>query len=555
LHPWHSTINQRFQEFPDGVISMACRRFTLLVVLALTFATLAIAEPEPAPAPATRTATSATATGADSLDALLDGLQTMGILSSQQHDTLKQRVDAATPATRADSLIDGLQNLGVLTAQQRDVLRQRVSAAKVEEVALHDEAEAAQDGHRITALGNGIGFRVNNVDVKFTGEFNAFYVHDRAATGSAGPDVGGLASTGQVPSSSIRNGLLPGNFTISLATQEHGIDVGVVFGFWPGIQSLQQNSLGVNFAGGQATGFGTAGIDFRQQYATIGKANIGTFKIGRDLGFFGREAIFNDITLLGAGSPNGNSGPGSVTLGRIGLGYVYTDFIPQISYMSPTFSGVQLGFGVFQPFSDPFGSPQGSNGLAAQLTGHSQPQLQGKLNYTVPLKGPVKTTLWTNFVTEDMEANLTEALPNIPVGHGVRGTGADFGAKVGIGPATLVAYGYKGWGLGTEGLFFLSTTATGHTRNSQGYYYQGTYTVAKKLTFGASYGLSHLDLASGDLPDSGLVKSNSSYVGQVRYALTKWCNLVQEYTHTISQAHNGVRATDDSIAGGTILFF
>ena len=48
---------------------------------------------------------------------------------------------------------------------------------------------------------------------------------------------------------------------------------------------------------------GTPGIDFRQQFATLGRAHLGTLKIGRDLGLFGQEAILNDMTLLGAGSP------------------------------------------------------------------------------------------------------------------------------------------------------------------------------------------------------------------------------------------------------------
>ena len=47
---------------------------------------------------------------------------------------------------------------------------------------------------------------------------------------------------------------------------------------------------------------GVPGIDFRQQFATLGQAHFGTLKIGRDLGLFGQEAILNDMTLLGAGS-------------------------------------------------------------------------------------------------------------------------------------------------------------------------------------------------------------------------------------------------------------
>ena len=86
--------------------------------------------------------------------------------------------------------------------------------------------------------------------------------------------------------------------------------------------------------------------DFRQTFMTIGKPNVGTFKIGRDIGLFGSEAIFSDITLFSSGSTGGNVAPANTTLGRIGIGYIYTDFQPQITYISPTFSGVQASVGV-----------------------------------------------------------------------------------------------------------------------------------------------------------------------------------------------------------------
>ena len=105
---------------------------------------------------------------------------------------------------------------------------------------------------------------------------------------------------------------------------------------------------------------GTPGIDFRQQFATLGHAHFGILKIGRDLGLFGQEAILSDMTLLGAGTTWASAirqrNPGSVTLGRIGVGYVYTDFIPQITYTTPSFHGVQGAFGVFQAYDDPLAS-------------------------------------------------------------------------------------------------------------------------------------------------------------------------------------------------------
>jgi hypothetical protein len=265
---------------------------------------------------------------------------------------------------------------------------------------------------------------------------------------------------------------------------------------------------------------------------------------------FAQEGILNDFTLLGAGTTNGNQGPGSVTLGRIGLGYLYTDFIPQISWTSPTSHGLQLAGGVFEPFSDVF-HPN-------QLSGHSQPQVQGKLTYAIPTKGPIKAKLWTNFITQAMVSNYGNTADVMPVGKGVRATGADYGMKLSLRKADFVAYGYNGWGIGTEGLLFNGfDPTTDKTRPSQGYYLQGTYTLGKRTTVGFSYGQSAMSKA--DAGDVLPVRTNGSWIGQGRYALTKWVNLVGEYTHTRSEAppvaEGSNITTSDSVALGSILFF
>src|SRR5208283_4050633 len=176
----------------------------------------------------------------------------------------------------------------------------------------------------------------------------------------------------------VRNGLLPGNFSIAIATHQMGYDVGVTFGFYPGLNSVSGVG-GANSAGNPAA-LGTTGIDFRQQFATIGKPNLGTFKIGRDIGLFGQEAILNDYSLLGVGSTGGNIAPSNTSLGRIGLGYVYTDFIPQITYTSPKFAGFQGSVGIFTPLE-----AFNFSGDSGTLSANDEPQIQAKLAYTLPL--------------------------------------------------------------------------------------------------------------------------------------------------------------------------
>ena len=47
--------------------------------------------------------------------------------------------------------------------------------------------------------------------------------------------------------------------------------------------------------------------------------------MGKELGLFQRGNILNDMTLLGVGVGGGGRG---TALGRIGYGYLYTDFRP-----------------------------------------------------------------------------------------------------------------------------------------------------------------------------------------------------------------------------------
>ncbi|HKD84951.1 MAG TPA: hypothetical protein VKB58_09405 [Terriglobales bacterium] len=462
-----------------------------------------------------------TAASPDGLSQLVEVLYANGAISQQQYEALRQRIGGvpAAPAAPPHELVEA------------------------ETPAAQTTPSPKPNPRIITMMDKGVGMHIGSVDVTISGEINGFYDHDRVSKSSA--DIaGGLASTGNTDSSAVRNGLLPGNFSIAFATKQMGYDVGVTFGFYPGLNSVSGVG-GANSAGNPAA-LGTTGIDFRQQFATVGKSRMGTFKVGRDIGLFGQEAILNDFSLLGVGSTGGNIAPSNTSLGRIGLGYVYTDFIPQITYTSPTASGFQAAVGVFTPLD-----AVNFSGLSGNLTAHDSPQLQAKLTYAPPEMSRAKLKLWTNVVTQSLQSNT----PNqaLATGSGTQGTGLDYGGKLTFGGASLVAYGYYGWGLGTTGLFFDAVTPTGMKRNSYGYYIQPTYTFGK-LTLGASYGLSHLGLAPGEVnPD--LVSNNASEIGGARYKLTDWVNLVAEYTHTRSSAHSGNADTSDSIAVGSILFF
>src|SRR6266403_3099990 len=184
-----------------------------------------------------------------------------------------------------------------------------------------------------------IGFKAGAWDLSFSGNVNGFATWNTCDTKAVAVN-GGLACNRPSPDSSkeqaIESGLLPSALVFSAKSRQAGLDIGVTLGFYPGI----------NGARGK-TGLDTSGIDLRQNFLTFGDKSWGTVKVGKDIGLFGSDAILADMTLLGVGSGAAFLG-GNTTLGRIGVGYIYTDWIPQITYSSPSYGGFQYSAGVFQ---------------------------------------------------------------------------------------------------------------------------------------------------------------------------------------------------------------
>ncbi|PAX08996.1 porin [Sphingomonas lenta] len=461
----------------------------------------------------------------------------------------------ATPAhaqDATDELLLRLKEKGILTDDEYNALvarkqSQPVQAAPVAEgqptvppqVASSESAQQAaaerlDDKKLVRMMDSGVGLQIGEVAVKLSGSINGFYVHDNGDDAVPGNLVaGGVATVGD-SSSAIRNGLLPGFLKVDVTTNQADFDVGAHFGIYPGINSVNPVVFNAN-SPGQPTALTTSGIDFRQTYITVGRPDLGEFKIGRDIGLFASEAILNDITLLAVGTAAGNAAPSNTSLGRIGTGYIYTDFQPQISYASPKFGGFQVAVGVFQPLTT-IGDDE-VNGT---------PGFQAKLTYDlVPTDGGLGAHAWVSGIVQRHDS--INGLPEYT------GKGIDFGAKLSYANFGLLGYYYAGTGLGTTGLFLLSTDALGRRRDSDGFYVQGTAGFGK-FTLAGSYGESNLELADGEAV-STLVRSNSSYVGQVRYGLTGWVTLIGEYTRTRSEAHNGNDAKSDALAAGAILFF
>jgi predicted porin len=429
--------------------------------------------------------------------------------------------------------------------------------------------------------------RVGEVDICTKGDISFFAVEDSPER-SPRQVTGGLASAGAHDSNAIRGGLLPSSFQVSLATHQLGLDIGAYFGVYVGGNNIgvgtgEPLAIGGNPLNANGPGapfaLGTAGVDFRQVFGTIGNPAWGTFKVGRDIGIFASDAILNDLTLMGVGSPAANLTPTNTSLGRIGIGYIYADFIPQITYKSPTWAGFYFQVAALTPMDEiaPFGDP--SSGF---MTGHEFPMGQAKVSWTGTWSPDVKLTLSSSGVVQKQQGDcFTGSLgvqPLSPVGcppipglnqfNGTANTSTTAWAVDGFAMLDLygfnfVAYGYTGKGVGTTGLFFDGVDIFGDPRKSFGGYLQGAYTFAggwflpQPLTVGGSWGVSRLDTANANdaavissncaVGTGCLVRENQSWIVFARYKLTKWVNIQAEYVNTTAKSQ-----TFTDLAGNTV---
>ena len=389
----------------------------------------------------------------------------------------------------------------------------------------------------VTVLPNCVGIRVGEVDICTKGDISFFGTENFPDKNPVPPTItGGLANADPHNAAAIRGGLLPSSIQLSLATNQAGMDIGVYLGIYTGGNDVFPQAANAN-SGGSPIGLGTPGIDFRQFYGTIGTPTWGTVKIGRDIGLFASDAILNDLTLFGVGSIPDNAAPSNTALGRIGLGYIYADWLPQITYKSPTIGGFTGYVSLMTPLdalaTNPFSAAVTATGsgctavsclvtpssgdptTSTLFTGHDAPMVQGKLSYVNAFSPDAKLTLstsglWQRQLADCTGANLSGGLcvsNSVVAGSGValavlnpnavvNAWAADGFAMLDLWGWNFVAYGYAGQGVGTTGLFYNGIDVIGGARTSDGGYLQAAYTFNEVFTVGASWGVSHLETAN-----------------------------------------------------------
>jgi len=396
------------------------------------------------------------------------------------------------------------------------------------------------------------------------GIVNAYYTSTKHSGDASGAYTAGANGNGQKNQSNITTGLLPNYLVVSGKTRQNDLDVGFTISIQPGAS----NTSSLDYTGSTQ--------ENRQAFITFGDASWGSVKIGKDIGIYAQDAILNDMTLLGVGSAAGTLRGNTTTLGRIGSGFIYADFKPQIAYTSPNFNGLQFTAGVTQAWDST--ADIGLGGGATGGTG-STPAFEGKVQYA--FAGDVSGKVWVSALSQKIRnagavaavnpsvattfntAGTTFATAIVPgsaavAGHNETARAFDIGGTVSMAGFGLTGYYYDAKGLGHQYQFRGGLDAAGNKRDSDGFYVQGTYTlpgVGTKL--GVSYGESNLNMntvdAAGDL-------TTKMWTVGAYHPLTKHLNLVAEYSDAQDkQDAHGLTAETKSkaktVSLGAILFF
>lgn len=369
-------------------------------------------------------------------------------------------------------------------------------------------------------------FKAGDWAVNVGGNINAFYTSSDCknptgtVTGLALGDNAfacGGSATGK--STVIGNGLLPSQLSAGAKSTQNGYDISANVTI--SVATATNSSLAQNNV-----------VDVRNAFMTIGNKDIGTFKLGRDYGLFGLNAVLNDMTLLGVGAATAATQNGRVSLGHLGSGMLYAQHYGQMVYSTPSAGGFSADIGVFSPVGTTLGQGQ----LAKDT-----PQFQGRLSFgTGGFKGWI-TTKSQSFAASGVAAPAFSM------------NGTEVGGSFSSGPLSLVANFQEGKGLG-----ILSDGDQGDVK-SQHQFVQATYQASAKTKLGLGYGKSE----NKDRPAAGALNTgtatdlrhNENTTLAVYHNITPQVTLVGEVGETKSKAFSGATAKQNSLAFGAIFFF
>lgn len=354
----------------------------------------------------------------------------------------------------------------------------------------------------------------NGWSFSFAGNVNIFAMYQSQNEDGTTAAPGGIVGAGEAKGLFYGTGLLPAFATFSAKGKEGNTDLGAHFGFAPQVQ-----------CGGNAHDCFGAQIDMRQVFMTVG-GSWGTITAGKELGVYQRQNILNDQTLFGVGGTG--IAPGGTTLGRIGFGYIYPNFVPQFTYSSPAGRSTSFNIGLMEPST--FGSQ----------TELSLPRLEAEVTFKA---GDNLNVFVGGTAQTGKDPVADESQTAVGASGGLTYKGSNF---------SVHGSGYYGKGLGTTLMFTVVPESGGELTTSYGYYGQVTFKAGDKATIAGSYGSSFLK------DDAETFKTENSLISAgIYYQATKSLKLVWEGDYQWTDEKEGSAEKNKAFTGafGMMLFY
>ncbi len=245
-------------------------------------------------------------------------------------------------------------------------------------------------------------------------------------------------------------------------------------------------------------------VSAREAFLEI-DAPWGGFLAGRAMSLFSRGAILLNYDLehnYGLGHPCATKVVVGGSCGHSGFGVLFPGFHAGLVYNTPKLAGLQLSAGLYDPAQIGEGSFRRT----------PLPRAEAELTYQAPAYfRAFAGTLW-----QRLSRNLTDPTTMAVTKQDQDASGLSYGFMVDLAPLAFGFSGYLGKGLGLytplEDNPFTNLEPSGALRKQNGYY------GAASLTFGQTklaggLGISRLQRASDDPPDSGDSKVPKQQVG------------------------------------------
>jgi hypothetical protein len=302
----------------------------------------------------------------------------------------------------------------------------------------------------------------------------------------------GSAGQGPLLASRVRSGFLPDIFGFGVRRQltERTKLTGYI-SIWATAETVNGRTFHANYP------------DEREAYLKI-EGPGGSLLVGRALSLFSRGAVEIDFLYghgYGVGNPAGFDEQGP-TAGHIGYGVVAPVFVSGVAYATPSFHGLQLTAGYYDPGR--------VVGLYWGRTKYGRPEAEATYDLSFAQRGKVHLfangawqAIYSNDLVKDAAGNNTST----PRSASVYGGGA--GGRLEVGPFHLGVAAHRGQGIGV-GYFLDGSDAdfaqftTQQLRTFNGAYVQ-TQVVAGQFDFNVGWGETWIDALEVD--------SNSNWCG------------------------------------------